>query len=644
MCGIYGELIIAGNGRPQESIVRAMGAVIIHRGPDDDGLYLEEQVALGLRRLSIIDVTSGHQPIANEDGSVVVVCNGEIYNFRELRQQLLSAGHRFSTGSDVEVLVHLYEDHGDDFVRHLRGMFGFALWDRTRRRLLLGRDRLGIKPVYYARAGHSIAFASESKAILARPDYSPTLDEMALRQYLTLGYVPGPFSMFAGIRKLLPGHLLVVEGGLVDERRYWNFMVEPDEGHDESQWIDEIRACLNDSIESQMVSDVPIGAFLSGGIDSSTIVAAMSRFSTSPVKTYAIGYSGTTGAALYNELDHARRIASQFGTDHHEIEVKPEVIGMLPQLVWHMDEPTADSALITSSLVSEFARRDVKVILSGVGGDELFGGYDRYQLPHLVALFRTIPGPLRRGILNPILGMLPVARHTRVLNLLRAARKVALVADKDNVSRYHEVMEVFGAAELGELLPGESKPFRSVLTDTLSRYLENTDLDQMMAADLTTQLPDDLLLLTDKVSMGHSLECRVPLLDERLVDLAARLPAGLRVHGRETRYILKKALTGILPPETLHRPKRGFGAPFGAWFTNELSGVMDELLGRKALHRRGLMSPETVQRLIADHKAQRADHTDHLVALTTFEIWCRIHLDGEAPAVIAEKLQYLATA
>jgi len=642
MCGIYGELILGGDGRPRESVVRRMGAAIVHRGPDDDGLFLDERAALGLRRLSIIDIASGHQPIENEDGSVIVVCNGEIYNYRELRQQLLAAGHRFRTGSDVEVLVHLYEDYGDEFVTHLRGMFGFALWDRTRQRLLVGRDRLGIKPVYFAQSGQTLAFASESKAILSRPDFSPALDQQALRQYLTLGYVPSPFSMFAGIRKLLPGHMLVIEGGRVEERRYWSFVVEPDRKPDEGEWIEEIRAALNDSIEAQMVSDVPIGAFLSGGVDSSTIVAAMSRFSSSPVKTYAIGYSGTTGAALYNELDHARRIAEQFGTDHHEIEVQPAVIQLLPRLVWHMDEPTADSALITSSLVSEFARRDVKVILSGVGGDELFGGYDRYQLPHLVSLYRRIPGPFRRGLLNPLLGVLPVARHTRLLNLLRAARKVAGVADKDSVARYHEVMEVFGTTDLAELLPGPSVPFKSALSDALTRYLGNTELDQMMAADLATQLPDDLLLLTDKVSMGHSLECRVPLLDERLVDLAARLPAELRVRGRETRYILKKALRGILPDQTLDRAKRGFGAPFGAWFTNELSSVMGAMLGPEALGRRGLLRPDAIQQLIADHRAQRADHTDHLVALTTLEIWCQLHLDGAEPGAITERMQFLA--
>ncbi|MBN8279077.1 MAG: asparagine synthase (glutamine-hydrolyzing) [Gammaproteobacteria bacterium] len=638
MCGIYGEIALPGGVPPDREVLRAMGRAIVHRGPDDDGLHVDSEAAIGLRRLSIIDVATGHQPIANEDGTVVVVCNGEIYNFRELRQRLTAAGHRFRTGSDVEVIVHLYEEHGDDFVGHLRGMFGFALWDATRRRLVVGRDRLGIKPVYFARLGGRIAFSSEAKAILARPDYTPSLDEAALRQFLSLGYLPAPHSMFGGIRKLMPGSVLVVEGDRIDERAYWTFGVQPEPGRDEASWIEEIRTALADSIESQMVSDVPIGAFLSGGIDSSTIVAHMARFSAQPVKTYAIGYSGSTGAALYNELDHARRIAARYGTDHHEIEVQPAVIGLLPGLVWHMDEPTSDSALITSSLVSEFARRDVKVILSGVGGDELFGGYDRYQLPHLVGQFRRIPGPLRRGLLNPLLEALPVARHTRLLNLLRAARKVALVADKDSVERYQEVMEVFSAADLAELLPGGSATARPVLTTVLERYLGHAELDQMMAADLGTQLPDDLLLLTDKVSMAHSLECRVPLLDERLVDLAARLPASLRVRGRQTRYILKKALAGILPPETLQRPKRGFGAPFGAWFAHELAPVTDEVLGPRGLQRRGLMNPRAIDGLIADHRARKADHTDHLVALTTLEIWCRLHLDRESPAAIADGL------
>lgn len=637
MCGIYGEVVVGGGAPPDAPVVRAMGGSIVHRGPDDDGLHVADRVALGLRRLSIIDLSGGHQPIANEDGSVVVVCNGEIYNFKGLRSELQSRGHVFRTGSDVEVLVHLYEEHGPGFVTHLRGMFGFALWDDRRRRLLLGRDRLGIKPVYYARLAGRIAFASEAKAIVGRPDYRPGLDGEALGQFLALGYVPAPFSLFEGVRKLAPGSVLEVEEGRAVERSYWRFSPSPEQGRSEASWCEEIRGTLATSIESQMVSDVPIGAFLSGGIDSSVIVACMSRASTAPVKTYSIGYAGSTGAALYNELDYARQVATQFRTDHHEIVVQPEVVSMLPGLVWHMDEPTADSAIITSSLVAEFARRDVKVILSGVGGDELFGGYDRYKLPHYAGLYRALPRLLRQGVVGPLLAALPVARHSRLLNLFRYVRKVAHLADLGPSDRYHALMEVFGRDDLAHWLPAApSRP--TVLAAVLDEYAGQAEPDQQMAADLATQLTDDLLLLTDKVTMAHSLECRVPLLDESLVDLAARLPARLRVNGARTRYILRRALKGVIPDAVLTRRKRGFGAPFGAWLTAELAPVTEQLLGADAVRRRGLFNPADVAGLVQAHRSRRADHTDHLMALLTLEIWCRLYLDRANPADLAASL------
>lgn len=638
MCGLYGEIRLTGDRAPDPDIARRMGAAIVHRGPDDDGLYADDTIAFGLRRLSIIDLAGGHQPIANEDGTVLVACNGEIYNFRQLRQQLLAAGHHFRTGSDAEVLVHLYEEHGDDFVTRLEGMFAFGLWDRVRGRLLLGRDRLGIKPLYYAQIGDRLAFASESKAIALRSDYVPAIDPLALEQFLALGYVPQPWSLFAGISKLPPACLMRVEDGRLSIYKYWAFEIAPDTSRSEVDWIRDIRARLAASVEAQLVSDVPLGAFLSGGIDSSAIVASMSALGGPRVRTYAIGYAGSTGAELYNELDHARRIANHFGTEHHEILVQPQVVGLLPRLVWHMDEPTADSALVTSSLVSEFARRDVKVILSGVGGDELFGGYDRYRLPHAIGLLGRVPAGLRRGFLNPLLRRLPVARHSRLLNLFRALRKVALAADLPPTERYHEILAVFSCTELEAVLRAPVSGQATALAAVLGQHRDANELDMAMAADLATQLTDDLLLLTDKVSMAHSLECRVPLLDERLLDLAARLPAGLRVRGGTTRYILRKALAGLLPAQTLRRSKRGFGAPFGAWLTRELSGVTGELLNPITVERRGLLNASAVSRIVAEHRSNRADHTDHLTTMITLEIWCRLFLDRETPEDLAGRL------
>jgi asparagine synthase (glutamine-hydrolysing) len=639
MCGIYGEISLTTRYSPDPAVVRAMGAAIIHRGPDDDGMFSNEAVAMGLRRLSIIDVGGGHQPIFNEDGSIAVVCNGEIYNFRELRADLQKQGHTFRTGSDVEVLVHLYEEYGDDLIRHVLGMFAFALWDGKARRLLLGRDRLGIKPLYYARRADRLVFASESKAIVGRPDFPVRVDTEALQDFLALGYLPQPYTLFDGIRKLPPAHLAVIENGTCVEKAYWSLSIAPRLEITESDWLAEIDRTLEHCVKSQMVSDVPIGAFLSGGVDSSTIVAYMSRVSDAPVQTYSIGYTGSSGADFYNELDYAKQVASAFRTDHHEILVEPKVVSMLPELIWHMDEPTADTALITSSLVAKFASQHVKVILSGVGGDELFGGYDRYLMSHYVRMLHKVPQSIRRSILGPLMRSLPVARHSKALNLFRSARRVAILAEQPIGERYHSLMEVFRASELTDLLHATLTDRPDALQRALQRFPNETELDRMVGADLATQLTDDLLLLTDKTSMAHSLECRVPLLDERLVDLAMSIPAGLRVRGSQTRYILKKALKPVLPEVVLQRKKRGFGAPFGAWLQKELLPVLDRLLSPAAVQRRGLFKPAAVATVIAEHRANRADHTDHLFALMTLELWMRMFVDGERPADVSASLE-----
>ena len=376
-------------------MISGMGALTVHRGPDDEGIYADGPCAIGMRRLSIIDLGGGHQPIGNADGTLWVVCNGEIYNFRELTAELTQKGYRFRTGSDSEVLIHAYAHYGDDFVQRLNGMFGFALWDARRRRLIIGRDRLGIKPIYYMPRGDTLAFASEAKALLSLPGMRPEVDQTALQSYLELGYVPAPYSIFRGIRKLPPASLLIVEGNAVEVRSYWTAPKQVDPELSEADWIAQVRAQIAKSVEVQMVSDVPIGAFLSGGIDSSAVVAFMAASSDQPIKTYSIGFGGSKADDYYNELPYARQVAELFHTDHHEILVQPDVARLLPRLLWHMDEPIADTAFITTYLVSEFARNDVKVILSGVGGDELFGGYRRYLGDHVLGRFNRLPAPLR---------------------------------------------------------------------------------------------------------------------------------------------------------------------------------------------------------------------------------------------------------
>ena len=637
MCGIYGELNLHG-GTVDASLVRAMGAMIVHRGPDDDGLYTDREVAIGLRRLSIIDLEGGQQPLFNEDRSIAVVCNGEIYNFRELRERLKSLGHSFRTGSDAEVIVHCYEEYGDAFPAELEGMFGFALWDSQRRRLILGRDRLGIKPVYYTQSNRRIAFCSESKALVSRADLTPELDPAALEEFLTLGYVPQPHSLFTGIRKLPPGHVAIVEDGQCHEQPYWELAFDTCDDLSEQDWIERIDSTLAASIEAQMVSDVPIGAFLSGGIDSSLIIAYMNRISDQPVSTYSIGYAGSSGAELYNELPYARQIADEFKTDHHEIMVEPNVVSLLPGLVWHMDEPTVDSALITSYLVSEFAARHVKVILSGVGGDELFGGYNRYLMGHYVGLMQKVPSALRRGVLLPLINRLPEDRHSKLLNLFRYLRSIALLSNAGDSERYRQLMEVFPRADLDRLLSAGSDDSDDALTRVLQKYADSPELDRILAADLSTQLVDELLLLTDKMSMSESLECRVPLLDERLIELARTMPANLRVRGGQTRYILKKALRGVLPDDIIDRKKRGFGAPLGAWLRHELEPVTELLLGRRQVEKRGLLNPEAVEDILRSHRERRSDQTDQLMALITLELWCQLFLDGHSVSDLTERL------
>lgn len=639
MCGIHGILALKHKQRLDPSILKRMGDITAHRGPDDEGFYVGEGVLLGMRRLSIIDLAGGHQPIPNEDETLWVVCNGEIYNFQELRATLKKAGHRFRTGSDTEVILHAYEEFGDDFVLKLDGMFGFALWDATRRRLLIGRDRLGIKPVYYANDGARLLFASEAKAILAVPGVSVDIDPVGLSEYVALGYTPAPYSILRGINKLPPASLLVCENGSCSIRRYWQLPTHVDERVTENEWVEAVRACLERAVVSQMVSDVPLGAFLSGGLDSSSIVAFMARNSRQPVKTYAIGFVGSSGASYYNELPYARRVADLFQTEHRDIIVKPDVMHLLPRLLWHMDEPIADAAFITTYLVTEFARQDVTVILSGVGGDELLGGYRRYLGEYYGQYYNRVPTWLRQRVLSALARVLPSDRHSPLRNFSRYLRSFILANELPLEERYRQYVQVFSRETRQQLLLQDAvREGFDALARAFSEARAGDALQRLLAVDLATQLPDDLLLLTDKMTMASSLECRVPLLDHQLVELLARMPSRYKVHGRELKYILKKALRGLLPPDILHRQKRGFGAPIGAWLKGELAPVLKSVLSRQAVQKRGLLDWGTVERTMALHEAGREDHTDHLLALMNLELWCRIYIDAQGPETVAAQI------
>jgi len=619
-----------------------MAKLTLHRGPDDEGARVDGPLAFGMRRLSIIDVDGGHQPLSNEDGTHWLVANGEIYNYRELRADLTSRGHVFRTASDCETILHLYEEEGDSLVRRLNGMFAFALWDSARKRLLIGRDRLGIKPIYVHQDSRRLIFASEAKAILAVSGVTRELDSGALQSYLELGFVRAPRTMFRGIRKLPPATTLVAEAGRLTERCYWSIPAQVDRATTEAQWIGRVRDQLEQSVRMQMVSDVPIGAFLSGGVDSSAVVAFMSNVSDRPVKTYAIGFDGGPAEAFYNELPYARQVAERFKTDHHEIMVRPDVVALLPKLLWHMDEPIADTAFITTYLVSEFARRDVTVILSGVGGDELFGGYRRYLGGVYQRYFDRLPQALRRAAFA-VGERLPSDRHSNVLNAMRLAKGFLATAGLSFEERYRSYMQVFSDESASALVGQPRTRDLDPLTTAFEDATSDDELHRMLCIDAQTQLPDDLLLLTDKMSMAVSLECRVPFLDHELVELAATMPEEVKIRGGRLKHAMKEAISDLLPPSILDRKKRGFGTPMGAWLKGALAPLVRDTLSAGTIETRGFFRHAEVARLIEAHRTNRVDGTDRLLALVNLEIWARIYLDRRDPADVADELKAVAS-
>jgi asparagine synthase (glutamine-hydrolysing) len=614
-----------------------MADSIVHRGPNDEGFYDGEGVVLGMRRLSIIDIEGARQPIFNETRDVVVVCNGEIYNFRELRASLQEKGHVFTTDGDVEVVVHLYEEYGDAFVEHLDGMFAIALWDIRRRRLILVRDHLGIKPLYYTDRPGGIAFASEAKALFQLDGCHAGVSHTGLRDYLGIGYCVAPHSIFEGVSKLPPASMLILESGEYRVRRYWSLPEKTEDGVTDEEWADRIHAGLAAAVKAQMVSDVPLGAFLSGGVDSSAIVALMAQNSDRPIKTYSIGYAGSGTAAYYNELSYAKVVADQFATDHHEIEVDPDVVSMLPKLIWHLEEPVSDSALATTYLVSEMAAKTVTVILSGVGGDELFAGYNRYLGEHYRGLYQKIPSWIRNPVLTQIAGRLPSGRQNRWLDLSRYARSFIMSADLPWDERYRHYLEIQRGAALNSMLLDAP-----ALPDGLDRVMAEQHVDdellRLMRVDCETQMAEDLLLLTDKMTMANSLECRVPFLSRDLTELAARIPARQKCPGSQLKHLLKKALVRELPDGILNRKKRGFGAPVGAWFKESLLPLRNELLSAGTVGARGVLSPAAVEAVCRAHDGGKEDYTDLILVLMNLEVWFRIFIDGESAADVSGQL------
>jgi asparagine synthase (glutamine-hydrolysing) len=627
MCGICGR-VNAEAGRPvdREAVVRMAGA-LHHRGPDDQGFLVQGPVGLGMRRLSIIDVAGGQQPIANETEDVWVVCNGEIYNFPELRGELEGRGHRFRTSSDVEVILHLYEERGADCVRALRGMFAFALWDRRQRRLLLARDRVGKKPLLYALRGGDLSFASELKGLLAVPGLAGDLDLESLDEYLASGYIPHPHSIYRGIAKLPPGHTLCWQGGEIRVEPYWGLEFSAKAPLGPAEAAEQAEALLRDAVKVRLMSEVPLGVLLSGGVDSSLVVALMSELAGEPVRTFSIGFEGDPA----DELPAAREVAERFGTRHTEFTVRPELAAVLPRLARTYDEPFADSSALPSLLVCEVARRAVTVALNGDGGDENFAGYTRYRRAAAAADTARRHAELVRG--HFALAPAPAWRR----RARRALRRV-LVPDAEAAV----APDYFDGAERWALYRPEVRaalvPRRThaVLEAWEAAAPLRHPLDRMLAIDVSWYLPDDLLYKMDMASMAHSLEARSPFLDHRLLEFTAGLPAGVKCPGGELKGLLKRVAARRLGDDFIRRPKRGFAPPLAAWLRGEVRELAEDLLLGSGRRTADYLEGEAIRRLWREHASGARNHARRLWALVMLELWFRTHHEsgtgGSVPA------------
>jgi asparagine synthase (glutamine-hydrolysing) len=631
MCGIAGFVNRSGQtdvGASRETLARMCG-VIAHRGPDDEGMLVEGAAAIGMRRLSIIDLAGGHQPLSGCDPAISVVFNGEIYNFRELQPKLESRGHRFHTHSDTEAIVHAYEEFGAACVEHLRGMFAFAIWDSRARRLLLARDRAGEKPLYYTLTDDgTLVFGSELKCLLEHACVSREIDADALDAYLTFGYVPDPLSIFRGVCKLPPGHTLTFEDGRIAVSQYWDFTYEPvADARAAEDYLEELRALLDEAVRAQLIADVPLGAFLSGGVDSSTVVGLMARAIDRPVKTFSIGFDEDS----YDELRFARTAAREFGTDHHEFIVTPEICSVVDELVWHFDEPFADSSAIPTYVVSKLAREHVKVVLSGDGGDELFAGYTRYVTDRRRSGFARLPRFVRKNLMQPTARALPHGAWGR--NFIH---DVAF----DALDRYIEDVSVFTRLAKRSLY---AEAFRAQLSDWLegapalfhahaARVSSREPLDALLYLDSKTYLPGDILTKVDRMSMAASLEARVPLLDHKLIEFVTRIPAAHKLKGFETKHIFKQAVRGLVPDAILDRPKQGFGVPIDQWINERLRERVRGTLLEPRTRQRGLFEPRHVELLLDEHEQGRRNHSHELWSLFMLELWQRTYVDDRGAA------------
>ncbi len=623
MCGIYGivskELLVSDD---KETLHR-MGKALHQRGPDDQREYIKEQAGLGATRLSIIDLQGGNQPLFNEDKSIWAIQNGELYNYRELVDKLKTQGHNFLSSSDTEVYAHLYEELGLKFVNKLRGMFAIALWDENQKQLILVRDRLGIKPLYYVELNGQFIFASEIKALL-QTNVQRKLNQQAFYDFLSVNYVAGPGSIFMGINKLPAGHLLVWKNGKMHIHQYWQgqTLIEENQALNESELTQELLNKLKESVKYHLVSDVPVGAFLSGGIDSSAVVALASQLYSKKLKTFSVGFKEKS----YDELAYAKIVAAKYGTDHYEIQLSLKPQELVEKIGAYFDEPFADSSAVAVYAISQVARSQVKVVLSGDGGDEIFGGYVTYQADQLLRVYKRLPQLIREKIIAALVGKLPATQEKMAWEF--KAKRFVRGALENPLKAHFLWKMIFTDEQIRQLLIRlpHIRPTVRLWEKVFDRVKSEDILSKLMLTDIDTSLVDDMLTKVDRMSMANSLEVRVPLLDHKLVEFMLALPSKYKIRGLKLKYLLKRSLHGLLPDEILNRPKAGFHVPVAHWIKNELKDLVGDYLSSARLKREGNFNVNFVQQILRDHQEMKADYSREIWGLVMFEIWADQYL------------------
>ena len=622
MCGICG-VYNAGTQEPvSPQLIEQMTHLIAHRGPDDSGLHLDGPLGLGFARLSIIDLGGGHQPMCNETGDIWLVFNGEIWNYKTLRQELLSKGHQFRTHSDTETIIHAYEEYGTDCVARLHGMFGFAIWDGPRQRLLLARDKIGKKPLYYTRVNNDLVFASEIKSLLCHPRVKREADVQAMVDFLSVRYVPAPATLFANVYKVMPGHWLLYEDGHIHEECYWDYTFGPPEQRPLEEHIRGIKEHVHRAVEERMMADVPVGSLLSGGVDSSIVSGIMSQLTNHKVKTFAVGFDHPE----YSELPYARMVAEHFGTDHHELVVKSsDLTQYWPLLTWHRDEPVSEPSDIGVYLISKLAREHVKVVLSGEGGDELFAGYPKYVVDWLAKYYHIIPAALRQGVIQSAIDHLPYSMR----KLKTAARNISVPAPQ----RWMNWFGIFNGQLKEQILSDSTRAAIDMDASRQFRYWlernpQRDDLSSMLYLDTKIWLPDNLLMKGDKMTMAASLEARIPLLDYKLIEYAASIPSPLKIRGFKAKYLLKRAFADFLPEPILTRKKMGFNVPTGIWFREGQRDIITQLLLSERIHERGYFNQDYIAHMVREHLEGRTNFQAQIFTLASLELWFRLFIDS----------------